>query len=177
MSPWLLVLVVAIVCLALVAAVWIVGSSLPVHHTASMAACLQRPRQDVWNRLVQVERFADWRPEIESAERLPSAGDRDVWREVSRFGRVEAQVAHKLPLERLVVQMVPEERSFRGSWTYELADCPGGTRLTVTEEGEVHNPFFRFMTRYIFGYHKTMADYLRAMARSFGQDVTPERVF
>jgi uncharacterized protein YndB with AHSA1/START domain len=176
MSLWVLVIVVAVVALALVLGVWYVGRSLPVGHTATVTACIARPRQAVWDMLVQVERFPDWRPDVQSAERIPNVGDREVWRETNRFGKVEGHVAHKSPLQRLVIEIVTTERSYGGRWTYDLADCPGGTQLTITEEGQVYNPFFRFMSRYLFGYHHTMTDYLRAMGRHFGLDVTPERV-
>ena len=40
-----------------------------------------------------------------------------------------------------------------------------GTRLTITERGEVYNPVFRFMSRFVFGHTASLdrfAESLRA---------------
>ena len=50
-------------------------------------------------------------------------------------------------------------------WTYEIAPAPNGTTLTITEDGEVYNPIFRFMSRFVFGHEATMASYLERRRR------------
>ncbi len=40
--------------------------------------------------------------------------------------------------------------------------APQGSTLTITEDGEVYNPIFRFMSRFVFGHEATMAAYLSA---------------
>ncbi len=49
---------------------------------------------------------------------------------------------------------------FGGTWTFELAPEAGGTRLTITERGEIRNPIFRTMSRFVFGYGATMETFL-----------------
>ena len=49
---------------------------------------------------------------------------------------------------------------FGGTWTYEIAPTAGGSTLTITENGEVYNPIFSFMARFVFGYDGTMKTYL-----------------
>ena len=36
-------------------------------------------------------------------------------------------------------------------------------RFTITENGEVYNPIFRFLSRYVMGYTATMDRYLQAV--------------
>jgi hypothetical protein len=48
--------------------------------------------------------------------------------------------------------------------------------LTITERGQISNPVFRFMARYVFGYHATMQEYLASLGRKFGEPVDFERV-
>ncbi len=43
-----------------------------------------------------------------------------------------------------------------------IVPAPNGTTLTITEDGEVYNPIFRFMSRFVFGHEATMATYLSA---------------
>jgi len=60
-----------------------------------------------------------------------------------------------------------------GSWEYVFAPAAGGTVLTITEKGEVSNPLFRFMSRYIFGQTATIDTYLKSLAKHFGEAGTP----
>ena len=38
---------------------------------------------------------------------------------------------------------------------------PAAERLTITEDGEVYNPFFRFMSRFVFGQTATLDEFVR----------------
>ncbi len=42
--------------------------------------------------------------------------------------------------------------------------------VTITENGEIYNPFFRFMARFVFGYTVTMETYLKALGKKFSED-------
>lgn len=57
---------------------------------------------------------------------------------------------------------------FGGRWTYELRAAPAGTTLRITEDGEVYNPLFRFMWKFIFTHHRTIDVYLRDLAARVG---------
>ncbi len=46
----------------------------------------------------------------------------------------------------------------------------------VTEDGEIYNPFFRVMSKLVFGYHRTQESYLNALGQKFGEEVTVERL-
>ena len=47
-----------------------------------------------------------------------------------------------------------------GAWTYELTPTSGGCTLTITENGEVYNPMFRFIANYMIGHTSTIEKYL-----------------
>ena len=57
---------------------------------------------------------------------------------------------------------------FGGTWTYELTPTAGGTSLRITEDGEVYNPVFRFMSRFVFTHHATIDTYLTDMGKRLG---------
>ena len=44
-----------------------------------------------------------------------------------------------------------------------LEPTDAGTRVTITENGEIYNVFFRFMARFVFGYTATMDRVLDAL--------------
>jgi hypothetical protein len=45
----------------------------------------------------------------------------------------------------------------------------GFTAVRITENGEVGNPVFRFMARFVFGYTATIDTYLIALGQKFGE--------
>lgn len=47
----------------------------------------------------------------------------------------------------------------------------GKTLVRITEDGEVYNPFFRFMSRFVLGQTATLDAYLKAMGKAVGEDV------
>jgi hypothetical protein len=64
------------------------------------------------------------------------------------------------PPRRMVTRIADEGLPFGGTWTYELELAAGWTCVTLTEDGEIYNPFFRFVARFILGYDATMRTYL-----------------
>lgn len=78
-----------------------------------------------------------------------------------------------MPNKRLVTRIVDRDLGYGGSWTYEFAPEPEGTLAIITENGEVPNIFFRFISRYIFGPTSTLDKYLRTLGEKFGEPVEP----
>ncbi|HUD13497.1 MAG TPA: hypothetical protein VMQ56_07565, partial [Terracidiphilus sp.] len=60
---------------------------------------------------------------------------------------------------------------YGGSWSFVLEPANGGTRLTITEDGEVYNPVFRFVSRFVMGQTATQDAYLRALEKAVGEDI------
>lgn len=146
--------------IVLVAGIWLVGSLLPVSHTARVDRVVRGSPDQVWTAMTDVERFADWRSGLDSARRLPERDGLPVWREHASTGVMTMQVVEWRPRRRMVARIADEGLPFGGTWTYELAAADTGTRVTITEDGEVYSPFFRFMARFIFGHEGTMRSYL-----------------
>jgi uncharacterized protein YndB with AHSA1/START domain len=74
----------------------------------------------------------------------------------------------------LVTRIADTNLPWGGSWTYELTPAGEGTLLTITERGEVYNPIFRFMSRFVFSHTATIDTYLRALGAKLGEATTPE---
>jgi hypothetical protein len=56
-----------------------------------------------------------------------------------------------------------------GTWTFEFVPEGDGTRLTITERGEVYNPIFRFMSRFVFGHTATMDAFVENLGKRIGE--------
>jgi uncharacterized protein YndB with AHSA1/START domain len=147
----------------LVVTILVVGYSLPVAHVASRSATLGQPPDRVLAVLADVENFPRWRSGVRAVEVL-AWEPRVRWREYDgdtiTFERVEIR-----PPERLVTRIADPDLPFGGTWTFELAAEGQGTRLTVTEHGEVYNPLFRFMSRFVFGQAATLEEFLADLER------------
>ena len=155
---WLIV--AGIVVVALVAIVFAVGMMLPVAHTATRTAQVAKPPEEVWALIATPERFPVWRSGMKSASSPQTEGRWSGWREEGKFGPMAYAVV-EADAPRKLVARIEGERSFGGTWTYLLEPAEGGTRLTITEDGEVFNPLFRFMSRFVFGHHATIDQYLK----------------
>jgi hypothetical protein len=67
------------------------------------------------------------------------------------------------PPHKLVTRIADPHLPFGGSWTYEITPTATGCSLTITEHGEIYNPVFRFVARYVQGYTATIDNYLKAL--------------
>jgi len=77
------------------------------------------------------------------------------------------------PPRSLTLEIASADLPYSGTWTYVVTSVDGGTVVTVTEHGEVSNPVFRFLSRFVFGQTRTMDAYLEAIGRRHGESVTP----
>jgi hypothetical protein len=136
---------IVLVLVVIVAGVLLVGRSLPVGHIASRTAAFHRSPEEVW-------------AAINDPALMSSRGVGDV-----KFETVES-----VP-PKLLVRRVVGEKDFGGTWTCEIAPAASGSTLTITENGEVYNTFFRFVSRYIVGHHRTIDGTMSALRERFGE--------
>lgn len=158
-----IVILVLGVLVALVLLVVAIGYALPVAHVATREARLGAPPERVFGVLRDVEKYPGWRSDVKGVEVLATVpalrwrerGDNDITLEMET---VEAP-------RRIVTRIADRSLPFGGSWTYELSPQDGGTRLVITENGEVYNPLFRFMSRFVFGHAATLEKFLGDLER------------
>ena len=153
-----------------------IGYALPKSHVASVSAQYAAPPDALWATLTDVSAFPRWRNDLVRVELLPDENGQRGWREHGKNDVITYRVVASDPPRRLVTRIADETLPFGGTWTYELAPADGGTRLTITERGEVYNPIFRFVSRFVLGYTGTMTTMLRALGAKHGETVTPETV-
>ena len=80
---------------------------------------------------------------------------------------VNVEVVEAVPPSRFVTRIVGET-AFGGTWTMEIVPTANGSRLTITERGEVYNPIFRTLARFVFGHTPTMDSCLTAAQKKLG---------
>lgn len=171
------VVIVLVVLVGLPALMALVGTLLPRDHVAGATIVVRQPADRVWAVVRDIGAMPQWWPELRSSERTAGPEGEEHWKQVSGGGTITIAIDSAEPPRRLVTRIEsPPGAPFGGSWTYEIAAVPEGSRVTVTEHGWIANPLFRFLSRFVFGYYRTQESYLRALGRNFGETVQPVRV-
>lgn len=151
------------------ALVYLIGSQLPIKHTASQKMVFKVPIDKMWNVIADFPKYAEWRKSIVAVEKLPDTNGHSVWKEVEKGGGgLQYETLRLLAGQELVRRIVSEGLPFGGTWTFHLTPQDGGTCLTLTEDGEIYSPVFRFVARYMMGYHKSMQTYFTDLEGHLG---------
>jgi len=129
---WIVYVVGAIVLLGIV--VTVIGAMLPKAHSASRTARIAMP---------------------------PDALHALVLKRIGEPQEYPLRIERNEPPSLLVTRIAGERLPFGGTWTYRITPAPGGSELTITEDGEVYNPIFRFMSRFVFGHYATVDAFLK----------------
>jgi uncharacterized protein YndB with AHSA1/START domain len=148
------------------ASVVAIGAALPIKHVARVRAELACSADQAWHRLTAFSKYPDWRRGLRQVERTPSG----AWKEIGDDGEaVTYETTEVVPLRRLVRRINDQDLPFGGRWIIELEPADGGRiTMTITEEGEVYNPLFRFVSRFIMGHHAGLRAFLEDFGRSVG---------
>ena len=160
---WILIGVLALAILVAVAA--FIGSRLAQSHRASVTGTFPVSADVIWSSITDVEAFPSWRAGVTRVERLPDRSGYPVWVEEGRSGKMTLAVERMERPRILVGRIADPNLPFGGTWTYEITPDAAGCRLTITENGEIYNPMFRFMARFIFGYEGTIRSYLSSLEK------------
>jgi uncharacterized protein YndB with AHSA1/START domain len=163
---WKWTLVVFLGVGAIVAAAAIVGMVLPKGHRASRTVTLRASPRAVFAVIADFAHGPDWRPDVQRVEVLSGAGPGMEFREIGSNGSVRYRVEVLEPDAKIVTRIADTTLAFGGSWTFDLAPTASGdTRLTITEDGEVYNPFFRLMSKVFFPPTATIDKYQAALQK------------
>jgi hypothetical protein len=171
---WILIACAAFAGVVLI--VFLIGATLPQQHTATVRVRLNQPPARVYETLANVTESSTWRSDVNAVEVISPEGEPLRWRESSTYGTITFTRAEDVPDRRIVARIDDTSQGFGGRWIYELEANEHGTVLTITEEGEVYSPLFRFMSRFVFGHYATLESYARDLGRHFGDDIAIERV-
>jgi uncharacterized protein YndB with AHSA1/START domain len=155
-------------------AIWLVGWLLPRHHRARSTVTLRAAPADVWQAITDWRRYPEWLPSVKTVTELRAPDGRVGFTEQTRFGPLPLLIEQQDDGRRLVTAIADERLPFGGTWTWELEPAADqGTLLTITEDGYIKAPIFRALSRFVFGYHKTIDQFLVALGRKFGEASTP----
>lgn len=151
---------IVLVIVAVVVIVLAIGAALPRKHTASRSRVVRGSPAGVYAIVRDVANAPQWRSDVTKVEIL----DAHRFREHAKYGVITYDIIEDVPAQTFATRIADKDLGYSGSWTYRFAPENGGTRVTITEDGEVSNVFFRFMSRFVFGYTANIDKTLDALA-------------
>lgn len=168
------IVITAAIIAVLAGTVVAIGFALPEKHTAVRTARYRASPEQVWSAITGISAFPTWRGDVKSVESLPPVDGQPSWRELGSDEAITYRVMTATPPAsgapgRLVTRIADKTLPFGGEWEYEISPDGTGSRLTITERGEVYNPIYRFMSRFVFGHTATLDAYLRNLGSKLGE--------
>lgn len=167
MKKLMTVFITVIVLLGMLIIVMVfIGRSLPEKHTASQTRSFAASPDEVWRAVTKISDWKSWRKDVKEV----SMTGADTFREKSSNGEVEYRISNSVPGVSHTTTIITKDLPYGGSWNYVFEREGNGCKLTITEHGEVYNPFFRFMSKYIFGHDGTLKAYMNDLQAYFRED-------
>lgn len=170
------VLIVAGALALLVVVLMAIGSFLPREHHATCRATFRAGAETLFGVLTDVDAYPGWRSGVKSVRRVEPVEGKPAFVEESQHGTVRHAIETSEPPRKLVLRIADDSLPYGGTWTFALTPAAGGTTLSITEDGLVKPALFRVLSRFVFGHHATMEEYLANLARKLGESVEVERV-
>jgi Polyketide cyclase / dehydrase and lipid transport len=165
-----IVLMIVGALVLLIVAVVVIGALLPRRHVSTRSAQFHASAEQLFALVAGAQ---NWRPDVAKWEEVPDSGGRHLQRETSKRGETMMYELDLKPPQSIVRTIATPNLPYSGSWTFVFTPDGSGTNVRITEDGEVYNPIFRFVQRFILGQTATIDAYLKAMGKATGQDVVP----
>ncbi len=166
---WWLVLGIALVIVGLPTAIWSAGTLLPKAHSVTRSATVAAPPGKVWGLVTDFANEAKWNKTIKSSTRGPDMNGHEVWLTVDKRGdKMPLETVETVAGQKLVRRIADPKLPYGGRWTITLAPDGDGTLVSVTEDGEVFNPIYRFMARTFMDEAATVNAYLSGLTAAAG---------
>lgn len=143
-----------------------IGAMLPKHHMASRSAVFNASPDRLFALITGPQ---DWRPDLKSYERGQDTAGKTWIRETNKRGEtVTYEIVAFDPPHRYTARIADKNLPYGGQWIYELEPRGEQTALRITEDGEVYNPIFRFVSKLVIGHTSTIDSYLRGLGIQTG---------
>ncbi len=164
------ILYIAVAVVAAIGTVaWLIGRMLPKAHSVTRSAIVPAPPGRVWAVIADFANEAAWNTAIRESRRIEDRNGHEVWLTVDRRGgKLPLETLEAVPEKRLVRKIADPKLPYGGQWTITLAPEGTGTRVTVTEDGEVYNAFFRVISKFFMNQAGTLEAYLAGLTAHLG---------
>lgn len=148
---------------------FITGMFISETYSVTVSQTYNAPVASVWYSITEVENFPEWRTGVERVEIISDSGDFLLWKEYYAGPEpLTFKATTRRDSTQFVATIVDEDLPFGGSWTYRLEQSGTGVRLSITEDGQIYSPIYRFISRFIMGYTGTIRQYMDDLKQKTG---------
>src|SRR5260370_11969946 len=120
---WVLIIVISLV--ALVLAVWVIGSLLPKGHSVARTLHMKQSPEAVWAVITDSQSMPACRSNVVKVERLADQNGHTVWRETYKDGQtLPLEMVELQPPKRLVAPIAHPTLPSAAPRTYETTPPP-----------------------------------------------------
>ncbi len=152
---WIIIIVVLLVIF--IGIVYLMGSLMPVKHQSFVESRLSTTPEQLWKILTNPGEYKNWRRGIKELK----VTDDNHWSELNTHGdTINYRADWVDPNKKLMTVITNNNLPYGGHWEFAITKQDDGCLLRITENGEVYNPVFRFMSKYIFGHDATLKGYM-----------------
>lgn len=157
-------------CLAmLIVTVAVIGALLPKHHIVTRSAKFRATPEKLFGLISGPQ---TWRPDVKQYEIIPNAGGSEKWRETDAGGQtIEYEIVDRRAPVLLKTRIITPDLPFNGGWTFFLSGDDAYTKVQITEEADVYNPIFRFVSKFIMGHTRSIDAYLTNLGKAVEEQV------
>lgn len=153
----------------LIFAIVLIGALLPKHHVVTRSAIFHARPEQLFG---VISGPPTWRPDVKKFEPINNPAGPEQWREIDNHGQaITYEVVERKEPVLLKTRIATPNLPYGGGWTFVLREDDGLTTLRITEEGDVYNPFFRFISRFIIGQTRSINSYLINLAKVLGEKI------
>lgn len=138
-------------------------------HQLARAGRYYTPLPDVWAKVLDLSKHAEWRSDLAGIERLEDVRGHEVWREIPKRGKPTTwETVETLKDRRLVRCVIDQGGDFGGCVTVEIIRRDDGAIVTIAERLKIHSSVFRF-TNTVAGRRARLDTWLGDLGRAFGE--------
>ncbi len=157
---WLLISGGILVLLIIV--VVVVGRLLPLKHSVTVSGRFQTGLDDLWKAIRDFNTYMEWRSSIRELNVIDELG----WIEVDKRGhKITFGITEEHAGRKMVVKIMDKDLPFGGEWVYEVSEGNDAAALKITENGEIYNPVFRFVSWFFMDKTATLKRYMQDLQK------------
>lgn len=141
------------------------GHSKPEGHTASGSEIIKAPLADVFALEADIKKRPEWMEQVKEVRDYKegengTASWLEVWNDGNEF---DMKLAANAKDKMLRFEIRDRNEVFNGSWTLDFEAVEGGTRVTITEQGNIPNAFVRGMFHLVASPDDTLKQHLQIL--------------
>jgi hypothetical protein len=146
------------ILIVLIAIVYLIGLLMNVKHEATIQREFKKIGMDeILSVITDYKGYANWRSGIKEL----TIDSVNHWTEKNSHGD---KVSYRLEMGdekgKLITRILNKDLAYGGFWEFTFTSIDDGCSIKIVENGEVYNPLFRFMAKYIFGHETTLKNYM-----------------